>query len=38
LDGFVNGLTLVAIDLKKPGVPARGVRREPDALQAPDIS
>ena len=32
LVGFANGLPLVVIELKKPGVPARGVRREPDAL------
>ena len=31
--GFVNGLPLVVIELQKPGVPARGVRREADALQ-----
>jgi type I restriction enzyme, R subunit len=36
LIGFVNGLPLVVIELKKPGVQARGVRREPDALQAAD--
>ena len=33
LVGFVNGLPLVVIELKKPDVPARGVRRESDALQ-----
>ena len=33
LVGFVNGLPLVVIELKKPRARARGVRREPDALQ-----
>jgi type I restriction enzyme R subunit len=28
LVSFVNGLPLVVIELKKPGVPARGVREE----------
>jgi len=36
LVGFVNGLPWVVIELKKPGVPARGVRREPHPLQGPD--
>jgi type I restriction enzyme, R subunit len=36
LVGFVNGLPLVVIELKKPGVPARGIPRESDALQAAD--
>ena len=34
LVGFVNGLPLVVVELKKPGVPQRGVRREPHQLQA----
>ena len=33
LVGFINGLPLVVIELKKPGVPTRGVRRESDNLQ-----
>ena len=35
LVGFVNGLPLVVIEVKKPGVPAQaGLRRKPDELQA----
>ena len=34
LVGFVNGLPLVVIELKKPGARTRGVRRKPDELQA----
>jgi len=31
LVGFINCLPLVVIELRKPGMAARGVRREPDA-------